>query len=212
MKSIADIRKDYIQKMLSETDVLANPIEQFKVWFEEALLGDVEEVNAMCLATVDANHHPHARIVLLKSVDERGFSFFTNYQSHKGEQLATNNHVALVFFWKELERQVRIEGTVQKLSVEESDAYFLSRPKESRVGAWASPQSKVVDSREALENLYAEKLNHFSDKEVIRPPHWGGFLVTPANIEFWQGRESRMHDRIFYSNRNDQWKIERLAP
>lgn len=212
MKSIADIRKDYILKELDEKDVNMNPIKQFNEWFNEAVKGDVDEVNAMCLSTVDENHKPHSRIVLLKGVDENGFTFFTNYKSHKGLQLLQNPNVSLVFFWKELERQVRIEGVADKLSAEESDAYFLSRPVESRIGAWASPQSTVVRDRSTLDNLYTEKKNLFSNQEVIRPEHWGGFRITPASIEFWQGRASRLHDRILYSLENDYWKIERLAP
>lgn len=199
-------------QQLDEKDVLPDPIEQFKIWFNEAHESKVEEVNAMTLATIDANHKPHARIVLLKGVDEQGFTFFTNYNSHKSNNLSDSHHTALVFFWKELERQVRIEGTAYRLTDMENDEYFLSRPIESRIGAWASPQSTVIANREVLETNFEEQKKRFEGTVVVRPPHWGGFRVTPAAIEFWQGRPNRLHDRVLYQKENNHWLINRLAP
>jgi pyridoxamine 5'-phosphate oxidase len=212
MKKIAAIRKDYMLKQLSESDTAEHPLEQFNKWFDEALKSEIDEINAMMLATTDENNQPHARIVLLKGVDERGFSFFTNYNSHKGVQLKNNNKVALVFFWKELERQVRIEGISHKLPEFESDAYFESRPEISQIGAWASPQSQIIPNREALETAFESYRKKFEHQPVCRPPHWGGFVVTPHSIEFWQGRTGRLHDRILYSRNKEQWIKERLAP
>jgi len=211
--SIADIRKDYSKKMLQETDVNANAIEQFKIWWGEALESDIDEVNAMTLATATAQGKPSARIVLLKGFDENGFIFFTNYHSHKAIQMEENPFVSLVFFWKELERQVRIEGTIRKIPADDSDVYFHSRPVESRVGAWASPQSKVIASRKVIEENVIELQKSFAGKEIDRPPHWGGYIVNPLLIEFWQGRSSRLHDRLQYTlTEEGQWMIERLAP
>lgn len=213
MSNIADIRKDYKLKTLDEQDVDSSPIKQFNAWWEEAEDAQIDEVNAMALSTVDANTAPHTRIVLLKGVDEKGFIFFSNYQSDKGENIAGNNHVSLLFFWKELERQVRIEGVAEKVSASESDAYFNSRPAGSRIGAWASPQSKMISSREILNVNVAEAEKRFSSKPIERPPHWGGYRVIPSHIEFWQGRPSRLHDRIKYSlQENGRWNIYRLAP
>lgn len=199
-------------QQLDEKDVLPDPIEQFKIWFNEAHESKVEEVNAMTLATIDANHKPHARIVLLKGVDEQGFTFFTNYNSHKSNNLSNSHYAALVFFWKELERQVRIEGLAYRLTDLENDEYFLSRPMESRIGAWASPQSTIIPNREVLEANFEEQKKHFEGKEVVRPPHWGGFRVMPTAIEFWQGRPNRLHDRVLYQKENNHWVINRLAP
>jgi len=211
--SIADIRKDYSKKMLQETDVNANAIEQFKTWWDEALESDIDEVNAMTLATATAQGKPSARIVLLKGFDQNGFIFFTNYHSHKAIQMEENPFVSLVFFWKELERQVRIEGTIRKIPADDSDVYFHSRPVESRVGAWASPQSKVIASRKVIEENVIELQKSFAGKEIDRPPHWGGYIVNPLLIEFWQGRSSRLHDRLQYTlTEEGQWMIERLAP
>ncbi len=210
--SIADIRKEYIRHSLDEKDVLADPVDQFHTWFLEAVKAEVEEVNAMTLATADANGTPSARIVLLKGVDRNGFSFFTNYNSKKGRDLAANPKAALVFFWKELERQVRISGTVSRLSEAESDEYFLSRPEGSRIGAWSSPQSEMIVSREILETWVSEKEKMFSGKSIDRPEFWGGYLVKPLQIEFWQGRESRLHDRLLYMLNEGNWRISRLAP
>ncbi len=198
---------------LTENDVSGNPITQFTRWWEDAVKSEIEEVNAMTLATATPNGLPSARIVLLKGFDERGFVFFTNYESHKGRELDHNPRACLVFFWKELERQVRIEGMVEKLAAAESDDYFQSRPPGSRIGAWASPQSQVISSREIIEQKVTELENKFADGNIPRPEHWGGYLVKPVNIEFWQGRSNRLHDRIRYThNGGGKWLIERLAP
>lgn len=209
--SIADIRKDYTLKSLSETDVAANPYAQFTVWWNEAVNSNIDEVNAMTLATLKPNQQPAARIVLLKDVDENGFTFFTNYNSAKGEQLLQYSNAALCFFWKELQRQVRIEGVVKKVDAAVSDTYFNSRPQGSKLGAWASPQSKVIASRAVLIENEATFKAQFGDN-IIRPQHWGGYIVEPNYIEFWQGRSNRLHDRICYTLETENWKIERLAP
>lgn len=210
--NIADIRKEYKQRSLDESDVVKDPVQQFSKWWEEAINSGIDEVNAMTLATADATGKPSARIVLLKGMDENGFVFFTNYNSHKGEDIAANPFASLVFFWKELERQVRIEGTISKVSAEESDAYFNSRPAGSRIGAWASPQSKIIASRQVIEKKVQELEKDFDGKTIERPQHWGGYVVMPQVIEFWQGRPSRLHDRIRYTKVENGWKIERLAP
>ncbi len=211
-KNIADIRKDYQLQTLLETDIAPEPFTQFGCWWEDAVKSEIDEVNAMTLATASLTGLPAARIVLLKSFTERGFVFFTNYNSHKGKQLEENPNASLVFFWKELERQVRITGTVEKVSAAESDAYFISRPAGSRIGAWASPQSSVITSREAIEKNTEKYEEQFADSEITRPPHWGGYIVVPTLIEFWQGRPSRLHDRLQYTKLPDGWNIERLAP
>jgi len=213
MKNIADIRKDYKLQTLSETEVAADAIAQFDQWWDDAIKSELEEVNAMTLATASANGIPDARIVLLKGYDKKGFIFFTNYQSNKGKELEQNPNACLVFFWAALERQVRISGTVEKISASESDAYFVSRPTGSRIGAWASPQSEVIAKREVIENNLKDYEQQFSDNHIPRPPHWGGYIVKPVQIEFWQGRPSRLHDRIRYTLQVDgKWLIERLAP
>jgi pyridoxamine 5'-phosphate oxidase len=221
---IADIRKDYKLASLEEADVAANPIDQFTRWWNEAVASQIDEVNAMTLATANAAGVPAARIVLLKGYNPNGFIFFTNYESDKGKNLAQNPHAALVFFWKELERQIRIEGTVEKVSAEESDRYFNSRPASSRIGAWASPQSAVIENRMVIEQNVERYSSIFANDSIERPDHWGGYIVKPTSIEFWQGRSSRLHDRIKYTlgnsaynaatdTRSDaSWKIERLAP
>jgi pyridoxamine 5'-phosphate oxidase len=211
--TIADIRKDYKLRSLLEKDVAANPIRQFDTWWQEALHSEIDEVNAMTLATASADGIPAARIVLLKGYDERGFVFFTNYESFKGMHLAENPRACLVFFWKELERQVRITGLVEKVSAEESDAYFNSRPEGSRIGAWVSPQSQVIASREWLEDREKKYIDDFAAQPLNRPEHWGGYRVKPISVEFWQGRSNRLHDRIQYTLQGDnKWIIERLAP
>ncbi|OQP65818.1 pyridoxamine 5'-phosphate oxidase [Niastella vici] len=211
--TIADIRKDYMLRSLLEKDVATHPIRQFDTWWQEALHSEIDEVNAMTLATASADGVPAARIVLLKGYDERGFVFFTNYESFKGMQLAENPRACLVFFWKEVERQVRITGLVDKVSAEESDAYFNSRPEGSRIGAWVSPQSRVITSREWLEEREKKYIRDFSAQPLKRPGHWGGYRVKPISMEFWQGRSNRLHDRIQYSLQGDNtWTIERLAP
>ncbi len=209
---VRELRKDYIMGELNEASVPANPIVQFQRWMEEAIGAEVPEPNAMSLATANAEGHPSVRIVLLRGLDERGFVFFTNYQSHKGTDLAENPYAALAFFWPDLERQVRIMGKVTKVTAEESDAYFKSRPRSSRIGAWASPQSQVIDDREFLELRVDEFETEFESGEVKRPEHWGGYRLYPENVEFWQGRASRLHDRVKYVRIGDGWQIHRLAP
>lgn len=212
---IADLRKDYTRASLDETDALPNPMDLFQRWFEQALNAQLPEPNAMTLATVDHRGRPAARIVLIKGLDERGFCFFTNYESRKGQELAANPHAALLFHWTELERQVRIEGRVEKVSAEESDTYYRSRPPGSRLGAWASPQSRRLDSRDALEALVDQARTSHAGDPVDRPPFWGGYRLVPDYFEFWQGRPSRLHDRLAYSPDSAQpggWRIDRLAP
>ncbi len=210
--AVAAIRKDYTLKALDERDVAETPFQQFAQWWDEAVKSEIEEVNAMTLATSTYDGKPSARIVLLKDFDDRGFVFFSNYRSLKGRQLELNPNAALVFFWKELERQVRIEGTVEKVDAAASDAYFFSRPEGSRLGAWASPQSQVIADRQVLDENKARYQQLFGTT-IPRPVYWGGYRVIPASIEFWQGRNSRLHDRISYTRQHDEtWKIERLAP
>jgi pyridoxamine 5'-phosphate oxidase len=213
MNTIADIRKDYKLRSLAEKDAHPDPLSQFEQWWNEATHSGIDEVNAMTLATASADGIPDGRIVLLKGFDDRGFTFFTNYQSAKGHQLMENPRASLIFFWKELERQVRISGLVVMVSEKESDDYFNSRPEGSRIGAWSSPQSEVIDSREMLEENERKFRSTFSDGKIDRPPHWGGYRVKPTWIEFWQGRSNRLHDRLRYNLHSDgRWIIERLAP
>jgi pyridoxamine 5'-phosphate oxidase len=210
---IAHLRQDYQLKSLDISDVLPDPIQQFGVWFHEVLTAKILEPNAMTLATVSADGKPSARVVLLKEYTKNGFVFFTNYNSHKGNQLAENPFAALCFNWLDLERQVRIEGKVKKVSKISSDIYFQSRPHKSKLGAWASPQSKIIPNRLILEeNMQKLEEKYAATEGVPRPPHWGGYIVIPDMIEFWQGRRSRLHDRIRYTLNNKSWKIERLAP
>ena len=213
MSSIADIRKDYSLKTLNEDEVADSPFLQFADWWQQAIESEIDEVNAMTLATASLEAVPSARIVLLKGYDEKGFVFYTNYESAKGRELAENPKASLLFFWKELERQIRITGIVEKVSAAESDEYFLSRPTGSQIGAWASPQSHVIENRSWLEKQVKMLEEKFSNEAVTRPSHWGGYRVKPVIIEFWQGRSSRLHDRLQYSlQENGSWKIERLAP
>jgi pyridoxamine 5'-phosphate oxidase len=213
MQSIADLRIDYKMKTLLETDVDANPFNQFTNWWNEATESKIDEVNAMTLATATTTGIPSARIVLLKGYNENGFIFYTNYNSHKANELNANPNACLVFFWKELERQIRIEGTVKKIDENESDAYFASRPTSSKIGAWASPQSKIITSRNVIEENEIKYTQQFKDNNISRPSHWGGYIVQPTVIEFWQGRQSRLHDRLQYSLQNNNiWKLDRLAP
>jgi pyridoxamine 5'-phosphate oxidase len=212
MNSPADMRKDYQLQSFSEESVDPDPIQQFTKWWDQAVDASINEVNAMVLATVTGEGMPAARVVLLKAFDESGFVFFSNYNSNKGVQLQINAGACLVFFWKELERQVRITGTVSRTSTEESDTYFNSRPEGSRIGAWASPQSQVIKDRQWLEENEKQFRLKFDQEKLSRPAHWGGYRVKHHVIEFWQGRPNRLHDRIQYSLLNNQWIIERLAP
>jgi pyridoxamine 5'-phosphate oxidase len=209
---LASLRKSYVLNELLEQNVSESPISQFKLWFKDALESEIIEPNAMVLSTVKEDK-PSARVVLLKGFDESGFSFFTNYNSHKAKDIKQNPFAALTFFWDVMERQVRIEGKIEKLSAAESDTYFWSRPRESQIGAWVSEQSTVIESREVLDQSLDFYIKKFNDLEIIpRPVHWGGFLLRPSAIEFWQGRQSRLHDRILYSFSSGIWKISRLSP
>jgi pyridoxamine 5'-phosphate oxidase len=212
MSNIAAIRKDYMLRSLSENDVNKNPMKQFAAWWDDAIDSNIEEVNAMTLATVNEQGYPSSRIVLLKDFNENGFVFFTNYESRKAKSLSIHPKASIVFFWKELERQIRVEGVVEKISEEESTTYFTSRPVESKIGAWASPQSEVIESRDFLESRFKNFEEKYSEIEIPKPPHWGGYIVKPSRIEFWQGRPGRLHDRIEYNKNNEGWTIERLAP
>ena len=211
---IQDLRENYDLAKLERTDLNDDPFLQFKNWFDYAVSQEVPEPNAMTLATVTADNRPSARIVLLKGFDEKGFVFYTNYNSNKGKELQRNPNAALVFCWLDLHKQIRIEGMVRKLSPQKSTDYFQSRPKGSQIGAWASPQSEVIDDRTILEeNTEAIKAKYADEENLPRPEHWGGFLLKPTMIEFWQGRTSRLHDRLRYTlEESGEWKIERLAP
>ena len=210
--AISDLRKDYMLNGLDRVDVLPDPIAQFRIWFEAALEAGVPEPNAMHVSTVTADGRPDGRIVLIKDVSDAGFVFYTNYESRKGRDLTERPFAALTFFYPELERQIRIEGRVEKVSADESDAYFNSRPRGSQIGAWVSNQSRVVESRVVLETRQRALETQFDGGPVPRPAHWGGFRVVPDTLEFWQGRPSRLHDRIRYRKEEENWIIERLSP
>ncbi|WKN41091.1 pyridoxamine 5'-phosphate oxidase [Tunicatimonas pelagia] len=215
--SIADMRQEYSQKSLDISDAASDPVEQFHQWFEEARNAQLPEPNAMHLATADSEGRPSGRIVLLKGIESQTgyrpqFIFYTNYQSRKGDEMEKNPNVALTFFWAELERQVRIAGTIAKVDEVTSTEYFHSRPRASQIGAWVSPQSEPIENREVLDQRKTQFTEKFANQEVPRPPHWGGYAVSPLSIEFWQGRPSRLHDRIYYQLTDDQWQIQRLAP
>lgn len=212
-RKVADLRNEYTRAGLDETDLRPDPLAQFRGWFEDALAAGLHEPNAMTLATATPDGKPSARVVLLKGFDERGFVFYTNYEGRKGEELARNPRAALVFYWGELERQVRIEGRASRVPERESDAYYASRPRGSRLGAWASEQSRPVESREVLESRLRALEREYEGREVPRPPFWGGYRVEPEAVEFWQGRQNRLHDRIVYRRRGaGGWEIERLQP
>ena len=212
-RDIADMRINYTKGFLMEDSVVSDPIMQFRSWFEEATNSEVLEANAMIIATVDENNVPSARTVLLKEIDPEGFLFYTNYNSDKAKEISGNPNVSLVFLWKEIERQVRITGVVEKISPDRSEQYFHKRPKGSQIGAWVSPQSSIIDSREVLEERQKEIESKYKDEaQLPLPDFWGGYIVKPTAVEFWQGRPSRLHDRLRYKLVDGEWKIERLAP
>ena len=212
-KSIASIRKVYKLQSLLEKDVDANPVRQFEKWWQQAIESSLDEVNALTLSTCSPSGKPSSRIVLLKGIHEDGFVFFTNYDSRKGREMEQNPNVSLLFFWKEMERQVRVEGNAKKVSEEESDEYFNSRPRASRIGAWSSPQSQTIEDREFLQENVLKYEKKFENTEVPRPVNWGGYIVQPRLMEFWQGRPGRLHDRLRYiQDGQNSWQIERLAP
>lgn len=212
-KSIADIRKDYSKAMLDVSTVNPDPVLQFEHWFSEAVKADVIEPNAMGLSTVNEQGKPSSRVVLLKGIENRKFVFYTNYQSRKGKELAANSACALTFFWPDLERQVRIEGVASRIDPKRSEAYFQSRPRNSQIGAWASPQSSPLNNREILEERFFQMEKKFDGMEVLPKPHqWGGYEVEAFLIEFWQGRPNRLHDRVEYVRDENIWRINRLAP
>lgn len=211
-EEIQNLRQDYKSAMLTDKDANLDPIIQFNKWFEEALTANIYEPNVMTLATADKNGKPSARVVLLKGMDAAGFTFYSNYLSRKGKEMKRNPQACLVFFWPELERQVRIEGRIEKLDKETSEAYFHSRPKASQIGAVVSPQSQPIPNRVELEQKAAAYAIEYAEKEIPKPAHWGGYILKPTMIEFWQGRESRLHDRLAYQLIEKKWRRERLAP
>jgi pyridoxamine 5'-phosphate oxidase len=212
MKKLFDFREEYKTGELNESGMKANPIEQFQLWLQAAIDSKIPEPNAMTIATCTANGKPSARVVLLKEINKSGFVFFTNYLSRKGRELLENPFAALVFDWHSIERQVRVEGRVEKLSTLDSDVYFNERPREAQIGAWSSPQSKILNNREELEQRQVSFEEKFNNRKIFRPSNWGGFILLPATIEFWQGRPGRLHDRLVYLRTEEGWTLHRLAP
>jgi pyridoxamine 5'-phosphate oxidase len=208
---LREIRKQYLFSALDENTVLPNPFDQFELWLQEAIESDQLEPTAMILSTVDKHFQPHSRVVLLKELTPDSFVFYTNYEGHKAQQMESNHRVSLVFFWASLERQVRIEGTVEKISEVLSTSYFKSRPIENQLGAWASPQSQLIRSKDFLEQQFQYYKQKFGN-DIPKPPHWGGYAVKPVSIEFWQGRPNRLHDRLLFTKESGIWGISRLAP
>ncbi len=210
---IHQLRRDFASHKLEDHSITSDPLSLFEQWMSEAVKAEVAEPNAMVLSTVSADGIPSSRIVLMRDYSSDGFVFFTNYNSRKGQNIQANDHACLLFFWPDLERQIRITGKIKKTSEKVSDEYFMSRPRESRIGAWTSAQSSRISSRDELEQRYAELEKSFQEKDITRPPHWGGYVLAPVEIEFWQGRPSRLHDRILFEKEsNDEWKVSRLAP
>jgi pyridoxamine 5'-phosphate oxidase len=210
--NLHNLRIDYQAQPLSKHDLNSNPLIEFEKWFQEVLNNKVDDANAFTLCTVNEFHKPSCRVVLLKELTNYGFVFYTNYESRKAKEMNENKNVSAVFLWKEMSKQIRIEGTVQKISDEESDEYFESRPRESQIGAWASPQSSVIHNRPVLESRIEFYTNKFKNKPIPRPTYWGGYIIKPTLIEFWQGQPSRLHDRIQYELIDGKWNTERLAP
>jgi len=209
---LRDIRTNYQKFELDQNSVNRNPFDQLVLWLDEAIKENVQEPTAMVLSTIDQEGNPESRVVLLKELTAEGLIFYTNYESKKGQQISAVSNVSIVFFWPELERQVRIKGKAEKIQENDSEAYFLSRPLESQLGAWASPQSQIIENRQVLDENYAHFKQHFEIQEIKKPPHWGGFLIRPEYFEFWQGRSNRLHDRIEFCLENQTWTIHRLAP
>lgn len=209
---LRDIRTNYQKFELTELTVEKDPIRQLNLWLKDAITSKKTDPTAMIVSTIDQEGNPDSRVVLLKEITSEGLVFFTNYDSKKGQQIIANQWVSVVFFWPELERQVRIKGKAEKINEEDSESYFLSRPLDSQLGAWASPQSQVIESRQVLDNNYAHFKQHFENQKIAKPPHWGGFLIRPAYFEFWQGRSNRLHDRLEYVPAENSWQIRRLAP
>ncbi|MFA7492233.1 MAG: pyridoxamine 5'-phosphate oxidase [Proteiniphilum sp.] len=212
MDELSRMRHEYRTGSLNETEMASNPFDEFKVWLETAIVSGLSEPNAMIVASATPDGRPSARVVLLKELNEKGFVFYTNYMSRKGRELIANPFTAAVFDWHEIERQVRIEGIIEKVEDEVSDAYFNIRPDDAKIGAWASPQSRIVRGRKELEELEKKYMTQFANSKIPRPPHWGGFLIQPTMIEFWQGRLNRMHDRLAYYKVEKGWNMQRLAP